>query len=119
MRPPSQAESTLPSFLNAPLFRAEASRGATRAWSRPASQSGHGLSVWECSLLDVLSRRHDGEGGRLQMKQVADAVVTDVSDAGLRHLAEARPTNDAALHEALKEVARNPTDPSGPRRGGR
>ena len=49
---------------------------------------GHGLSVWECSLLDVLSRRHDGEGGRLQMKQVADAVVTDVSDAGLRHLVE-------------------------------
>lgn len=27
------------------------------------------------SLLDVLSRQHDGEGGHLQMKQVADAVV--------------------------------------------
>jgi DNA-binding MarR family transcriptional regulator len=88
----------------------------------------------------VLSRQHDGEGGHLQMKQVADAVVlsqsattrlvtrledrgllarylcptdrrgiyTDVSDAGLLLLAEARPTNDAALREALDEAARDP-----------
>ncbi|RVU18846.1 MarR family transcriptional regulator [Streptomyces antnestii] len=102
-----------------------------------ALQAGHGLSVREYSLLDVLSRQHDGEGGHLQMRQVADAVVlsqsattrlvtrledrgllmrylcptdrrgiyTNVSDAGLKLLAEARPTNEAALREALREAA--------------
>ncbi|MEU0638811.1 MarR family transcriptional regulator [Streptomyces albidoflavus] len=44
-----------------------------------ALQSGHGLSTREYSLLDVLSRQHDGEGGHLQMKQVADAVVLSQS----------------------------------------
>ncbi|MFI9001075.1 MarR family winged helix-turn-helix transcriptional regulator [Streptomyces sp. NPDC053541] len=44
-----------------------------------ALQSGHGLSAREYSLLDVLSRQHDGEGGHLQMKQVADAVVLSQS----------------------------------------
>ncbi len=33
----------------------------------------------EYSLLDVLSRQHDREGGHLQMKQVADAVVLSQS----------------------------------------
>jgi DNA-binding MarR family transcriptional regulator len=105
-----------------------------------ALQSRHDLSVREYSLLDVLSRQHDGEGGHLQMKQVADAVVlsqsattrlvnrledrgllsrylcptdrrgiyTNVTAAGLELLQEARPTNDAALREALAEAARNP-----------
>ncbi|MEV7233073.1 MarR family transcriptional regulator [Streptomyces sp. NPDC051020] len=105
-----------------------------------ALQSGHGLSVREYSLLDVLSRQHNGAGGHLQMKQVADAVVlsqsattrlvsrledrglltrylcdtdrrgiyTNVTDAGLTLLAQARPTNDAALRAALDEAARNP-----------
>ncbi|WP_405797109.1 MarR family winged helix-turn-helix transcriptional regulator [Streptomyces sp. NBC_01506] len=105
-----------------------------------ALQSGHDLSVREYSLLDVLSRQHDGEGGHLQMKEVADAVVlsqsattrlvsrledrgllarylcptdrrgiyTDVSESGLRLLAEARPTNDTALREALDAAATNP-----------
>ncbi|MCC5037046.1 MarR family transcriptional regulator [Streptomyces sp. WAC 00631] len=105
-----------------------------------ALQAGHGLSVREYSLLDVLSRQHDGEGGHLQMKQVADAVVlsqsattrlvtrledrglllrylcptdrrgiyTNVSDEGLRLLEEARPTNEAALREALTEAAEDP-----------
>ncbi|MGW5418785.1 MarR family winged helix-turn-helix transcriptional regulator [Streptomyces sp. NPDC003943] len=105
-----------------------------------ALQSRHGLSVREYSLLDVLSRQHDGDGGHLQMKQVADAVVlsqsattrlvtrledrgllsrylcptdrrgiyTDVTPAGRQLLDEARPTNDAALREALNEAARNP-----------
>ncbi|MEE1798510.1 MarR family transcriptional regulator [Streptomyces sp. JV176] len=105
-----------------------------------ALQTGHALSVREYSLLDVLSRQHDGEGGHLQMKQVAEAVVlsqsattrlvtrledrglltrylcptdrrgiyTNVSEAGLRLLAEARPTNDTALREALDEAAKNP-----------
>ncbi|NYV73682.1 MarR family transcriptional regulator [Streptomyces sp. UH6] len=100
----------------------------------------HGLSAREYSLLDVLSRQHDGEGGHLQMKQVADAVVlsqsattrlvtrledrgllarylcptdrrgiyTNVSEAGLALLAEARPTHDAALREALDEAAGDP-----------
>ncbi|MEU2248279.1 MarR family transcriptional regulator [Streptomyces sp. NPDC019224] len=58
-----------------------------------ALQSGHGLSVREYSLLDVLSRQHNGPGGHLQMKQVADAVglsqsattrlVTRLEDRGL------------------------------------
>lgn len=39
-----------------------------------ALQSGHRLSVREFSLLDVLSRQHNGSGGHLKMKQVADAV---------------------------------------------
>ncbi|MFF5504754.1 MarR family winged helix-turn-helix transcriptional regulator [Streptomyces roseolus] len=105
-----------------------------------ALQSGHGLSAREYSLLDVLSRQHDGEGGHLQMKQVADAVVlsqsattrlvtrledrgllsrylcptdrrgiyTDVTPAGRALLDAARPTNDAALRQALDEAAGNP-----------
>ncbi|MEU5820745.1 MarR family transcriptional regulator [Streptomyces sp. NPDC047803] len=58
-----------------------------------ALQNGHDLSVREYSLLDVLSRQHNGPGGHLQMKQVADAVglsqsattrlVTRLEDRGL------------------------------------
>ncbi|MER5941310.1 MarR family transcriptional regulator [Streptomyces sp. NPDC001928] len=44
-----------------------------------ALQAKHDLSVREYSLLDVLSRQHNGEGGHLQMKQVADAVVLSQS----------------------------------------
>ncbi|NBE56144.1 MarR family winged helix-turn-helix transcriptional regulator [Streptomyces boluensis] len=44
-----------------------------------ALQAEHQLSVREYSLLDVLSRQHDGPGGHLQMKQVADAVVLSQS----------------------------------------
>lgn len=105
-----------------------------------ALESGHGLSAREYSLLDVLSRQHDGPGGHLQMKQVADAVVlsqsattrlvtrledrglltrylcatdrrgiyTDVTESGQQLLAEARPTNDRSLREALDEAAKNP-----------
>ncbi|MFE9404495.1 MarR family winged helix-turn-helix transcriptional regulator [Streptomyces sp. NPDC006530] len=35
-------------------------------------------------------------------------IYTDVTDAGLALLAEARPTNDRALREALDEAATNP-----------
>ncbi|MER7764882.1 MarR family transcriptional regulator [Streptomyces sp. NPDC097619] len=105
-----------------------------------ALQAAHGLSVREYSLLDVLSRQHDGPGGHLQMRQVADAVVlsqsattrlvtrledrgllsrylcptdrrgiyTDVSESGAALLAEARPTQAAALREALDEAAGDP-----------
>ncbi|MFJ8697031.1 MarR family winged helix-turn-helix transcriptional regulator [Streptomyces roseolilacinus] len=105
-----------------------------------ALETRHGLSVREYSLLDVLSRQHNGPGGHLQMKQVADAVVlsqsattrlvtrledrglltrylcatdrrgiyTDVTEAGQKLLAEARPTHDAALREALDEAAKKP-----------
>ncbi|MEV4873120.1 MarR family winged helix-turn-helix transcriptional regulator [Streptomyces syringium] len=103
-----------------------------------ALQAGHDLSVREFSVLDVLSRQHDGEGGHLRMNEVADAVVlsqsattrlvnrledrglltrylcltdrrgiyTDVTDAGRALLDEARPTNDAALSEALREASK-------------
>jgi DNA-binding MarR family transcriptional regulator len=114
--------------------------GKIEAHIERALQSKHDLSVREYSLLDVLNRQHDREGGHLQMKQVADAVVlsqsattrlvtrledrnllsrylcptdrrgiyTDVTEAGLKLLEEARPTNDAALREALDEAAKNP-----------
>ena len=39
-----------------------------------ALQPAHGISVREFSLLEVLSRQHDGEGGHLQMKELALAV---------------------------------------------
>lgn len=72
--------------------------GRIEAHVERALQALHGLSVREYSLLDVLSRQHGGEGGHLQMKQVADAVVlsqsattrlvTRLEDRGLleRHL---------------------------------
>lgn len=114
--------------------------GKIEARIERALQASHGLSVREYSLLDVLSRQHEGPGGHLQMKQVADAVVlsqsattrlvtrledrglltrylcdtdrrgiyTDVTDAGIVLLAEARPTNDTALRAALDEAALNP-----------
>jgi DNA-binding MarR family transcriptional regulator len=44
-----------------------------------ALQAGHGLSVREFAVLNVLSVQYDGEGGHLQMKQVADSVVLSQS----------------------------------------
>lgn len=44
-----------------------------------ALQSEHRLSAREYSLLDVLSRQHDGDGGHLQMRQVADSIVLSQS----------------------------------------
>ncbi|MCC3768277.1 MarR family winged helix-turn-helix transcriptional regulator [Streptomyces sp. UNOC14_S4] len=44
-----------------------------------ALQTQHGLSVREFSVLDVLSRQHNGEGGHLRMNEVADAVVLSQS----------------------------------------
>lgn len=46
-----------------------------------AMQVAHGLSAREYSLLNVLSRQHSGDGGHLQMRQVADAVVLSQSAA--------------------------------------
>ncbi|MFE7590750.1 MarR family winged helix-turn-helix transcriptional regulator [Kitasatospora sp. NPDC057512] len=115
-------------------------QGRIEAHLERALLARHGLSVREFSLLDVLSRQHDGLGGHLQMNQVADALVlspsattrlvtrledrgllarflcpadrrgiyTNVSEAGLELLEQARSTNDAALREALDEAARNP-----------
>ena len=71
-------------------------------------QSDHGLSVREFSLLDVLSRQHDGEGGHLQMKQVADAVVLSQSAAtrsyNCRRVA-ARPPPDPPSVKAGRTIA--------------
>ncbi|MET9292159.1 MarR family transcriptional regulator [Streptomyces sp. NPDC003077] len=44
-----------------------------------ALQAAHDLSVREFSVLDVLSKQHDGPGGHLRMHQVADAVVLSQS----------------------------------------
>ncbi|MEY9837868.1 MarR family winged helix-turn-helix transcriptional regulator [Streptacidiphilus sp. EB103A] len=105
-----------------------------------ALQAGHDLSVREYSLLDVLSRQHNGTGGHLRMSQVAEAVVlsqsattrlvsrledrgllsrylcptdrrgiyTDVTEAGLALLEQARPTHERTLREALDAAAQNP-----------
>ncbi len=63
-----------------PLLRRRALlHGRIEAHIERALQTKHDLSVREYSLLDVLSRQHDGEGGHLQMKQVADAVVLSQS----------------------------------------
>ncbi|MER7894832.1 MarR family transcriptional regulator [Streptomyces sp. NPDC096046] len=53
--------------------------GRIEARIERALQAQHDLSAREYSLLDVLSRQHDGDGGHLQMKQVADAVVLSQS----------------------------------------
>jgi DNA-binding MarR family transcriptional regulator len=44
-------------------------------------QRAHQLSVREFHLLDALSQQHDGEGGHLQMSQVAEAVALSQSAA--------------------------------------
>ncbi|UOR00673.1 MarR family transcriptional regulator [Leucobacter allii] len=42
-------------------------------------QREHGISVREFSLLSVLGEQHDGDGGHLQMKELAAAVVLSQS----------------------------------------
>ncbi|MEU0810786.1 MarR family transcriptional regulator [Streptomyces sp. NPDC005970] len=105
-----------------------------------ALQARHELSVREFSVLNVLSAQHDGPGGHLQMRQLAESVVlsqsattrlvtrledrgllsryicpddrrgiyTNVTAAGRELLDQARPTNDAALREALQDAAARP-----------
>ncbi len=80
-----------------------------------ALQGAHDLSVREYSLLDVLGRQHDGPGGHLQMKQVADAVVlsqsattrlvTRLEDRGLlaRYLC---PTDRRGIYTNVSEAGR-------------
>ncbi|MEU2082165.1 MarR family transcriptional regulator [Streptomyces albus] len=53
--------------------------GRIEAHIERALQTGHGLSVREFSLLDVLSEQHDGDGGHFRMHQLADAVVLSQS----------------------------------------
>ncbi|MBH0118464.1 MarR family transcriptional regulator [Rhodococcus sp. HM1] len=81
-----------------------------------ALQSAHGLSAREYSLLDVLDRQHDGEGGHLQMRQVADSVVlsqsattrlvTRLEDRGLlaRYLC---PTDRRGIYTDVTEAGRS------------
>ncbi|PYC69042.1 MarR family transcriptional regulator [Streptomyces tateyamensis] len=80
-----------------------------------ALQAKHDLSVREYSLLEVLNRQHDGDGGHLQMKQVADAVVlsqsattrlvTRLEDRGLlaRYLC---PTDRRGIYTDVSEAGR-------------
>ena len=53
--------------------------GRIEAHIERALQAGHELSVREFSVLSVLSGQHDGDGGHLQMKQLADSVVLSQS----------------------------------------
>ncbi|SDP18451.1 DNA-binding transcriptional regulator, MarR family [Nakamurella panacisegetis] len=53
--------------------------GSIESTIERALQTSHALSIREFSLLDVLSRQHSGEGGHLQMNQVAQAVVLSQS----------------------------------------
>lgn len=88
-----------------------------------ALQAGHDLSVREYSLLNVLSRQHDGEGGHLQMKQVADAVVlsqsattrlvTRLEDRGLleRYLC---PTDRRGIYTNVTEAGQKLLDEARP-----
>jgi DNA-binding MarR family transcriptional regulator len=81
-----------------------------------ALQREHDLSVREYSLLEVLSQQHDGDGGHLQMGQVADAVVLSPSattrlvnrleDRGLleRYLC---PTDRRGIYTDVTEVGRD------------
>ncbi|SEP04991.1 MarR family winged helix-turn-helix transcriptional regulator [Amycolatopsis saalfeldensis] len=100
-------------------------------------QAGHKLGVSEYSVLDLLSRQ-DGWHMRMQqlaravvLSQSATTrlvarlekqgylarylceddrrgIYTEVTDAGRALLAEARPTHDTALREALEEAAEMP-----------
>jgi len=92
-----------------------------------ALQAGHDLSVREYSLLNVLSRQHDGDGGHLQMKQVADAVVlsqsattrlvTRLEDRGLleRYLC---PTDRRGIYTNVTEAGRKLLDEARPTNDG-
>jgi DNA-binding MarR family transcriptional regulator len=101
-------------------------------------EAEHGLSVRELSLLTVLDRQSEGrhlqmrqvadaivlsqsattrlvtrmeDRGLLQRTICADdrrGIYTDVTESGRKLLAEATPTHDAALAEALETARRNP-----------
>ncbi|MEU2548734.1 MarR family transcriptional regulator [Streptomyces roseolus] len=91
-----------------------------------ALQSGHDLSVREYSLLGVLSRQDavilSQSATTLLVTRLEDCgllsrylcptdrrgIYTDVSPAGRELLDAARPTDDAALRQALDEAAGNP-----------
>jgi DNA-binding MarR family transcriptional regulator len=101
-------------------------------------EAGHGLSVREFSLLTVLDRQAPGrhlqmrqvaeavvlsqsattrlvtrmeDRGLLQRTICADdrrGIYTDVTESGRKLLAEATPTHDRALAEALEDARKNP-----------
>ncbi|MBO3732114.1 MarR family winged helix-turn-helix transcriptional regulator [Glycomyces niveus] len=101
-------------------------------------EAEHGLSVREFSLLTVLDRQRPGrhlqmrqvaqavvlsqsattrlvarmeDRGLLQRTICADdrrGIYTDVTESGRKLLADATPTHDMALAEALEEARRNP-----------
>lgn len=53
--------------------------GRIEAHIERALQAGHGLSVREFSVLNVLNEQHDGDGGHLRMNQLAKSVVLSQS----------------------------------------
>ncbi|MFD5320505.1 MarR family winged helix-turn-helix transcriptional regulator [Streptomyces sp. NPDC127098] len=88
-----------------------------------ALQAGHGLSVREYSVLDVLSRQHEGDGGHFRMNELADAVVLSQSattrlvnrleDRGLltRYLC---PTDRRGIYTDVTEAGRRLLDEARP-----
>lgn len=98
--------------------------GRIEAHIERALRAYHGLSVREYSLLDVLSRQHDGEGGHLQMKQVAEAVVlshsattrlvTRLEDRGCSPGTSAPPTGAASTPTSRPPAALLPNRPVPP-----
>ena len=92
--------------------------GRIEAHIERALQARHGLSVREYSLLDVLSQsattrlvtRLEDRGllERYLCPTDRRGIYTNVTETGLKLLAEARPTNDAALREALNEAVKVP-----------
>ncbi|MEE2038345.1 MarR family transcriptional regulator [Nocardiopsis sp. CT-R113] len=111
--------------------------GLIEASLEKALQSGHGISVVEYTVMDALDRQ-DGWHMRMRQLARAAAlsnsattrlvtrledrglltrvlcaddrrgIYTELTQAGMALLAEARPTHDAVLRETLDEAARTP-----------
>ena len=111
--------------------------GLIEASLEKALQSGHGISVVEYTVVDALDRQ-DGWHMRMRQLARAAAlsnsattrlvtrledrglltrvlcaddrrgIYTELTQAGMALLAEARPTHDAVLRETLDEAARTP-----------
>src|SRR5690606_41892712 len=88
--------------------------GRIEAYVERRLQQRHGISVREFSLLDELSRQHDGERGHLQMKQVADA--EEISPSATNRLVN-RLEERGLLTRYMEPTNRRGSDTDGSRAG--